>query len=204
MFLALYLRLVITITNDEAETIQEALSSQYEVNSLTQLRTGTGGAYSSSKPMRTNLLPSHQSMRSVFRPVRMILTPTPIFVSKERVSRASRIREKSKAQSSSTVSLNCPFSVTALRTRLVIGIGQQDTLYVERARPSLLIVQKLKYDQPLSSSEMVSLEQMPQIDGVCDECGNEYTVRIWPDNELRAIETGGACTCGSLSFHRPE
>ncbi len=49
---------------------------------------------------------------------------------------------------------------------------------------------------------MVSLKQMPQTDGICAECGREYTVRIWPDGELRAVGTGGECTCGSLSFHR--
>jgi hypothetical protein len=48
---------------------------------------------------------------------------------------------------------------------------------------------------------MVSLEQMPQIDVVCDVCGKEHTGRIWPDDELRAVNTGGSCNCGSLSFH---
>ncbi|WP_165874779.1 hypothetical protein [Natrarchaeobius oligotrophus] len=51
---------------------------------------------------------------------------------------------------------------------------------------------------------MVSLEQMPTVAGACDECGNRCTVRVWPDDELRAVDTGGACVCGSLSFHHLE
>jgi len=49
--------------------------------------------------------------------------------------------------------------------------------------------------------EMVSLEEMPQTDAVC-ECGLEYNVRIWPDGALRAVGTGGECACGKLSFHK--
>lgn len=49
---------------------------------------------------------------------------------------------------------------------------------------------------------MGTLEQMPRANGMCNQCGAEYELRVWPDGELRAVGTGGECTCGSLSFQR--
>ena len=49
---------------------------------------------------------------------------------------------------------------------------------------------------------MGTLEQMPKTGGVCDDCGRKCQLRIWPDDKLRAVENGGECACGSLSFLR--
>lgn len=43
---------------------------------------------------------------------------------------------------------------------------------------------------------------MPKTGGVGDECGRKCRLRIWPDNELRAVGNGGERVCGSLSFPR--
>lgn len=43
---------------------------------------------------------------------------------------------------------------------------------------------------------------MPKTGGVCDECGRKCRLRIWPDNELRAVGNGGECIGGSLSLLR--
>ncbi|WP_254863544.1 hypothetical protein [Halovivax gelatinilyticus] len=51
---------------------------------------------------------------------------------------------------------------------------------------------------------MSTLERMANTIAVCDDCGDERRVRIWPDDELRAIGNDGRCDCGSLSFHRRE
>ena len=51
---------------------------------------------------------------------------------------------------------------------------------------------------------MTFLGAMATTDGVCESCGREYEVRIWPDGALRAVGTGGECACGGLAFRRRE
>ncbi len=47
---------------------------------------------------------------------------------------------------------------------------------------------------------MSTLGNMPQTDATCTDCGTVRRVRIWPDDELRAVGNGGECGCGSRSF----
>lgn len=63
-------------------------------------------------------------------------------------------------------------------------------------------MEKLMPCELFSRDGMATLEQMPRVNGECTDCGREHTLRVWPDGELRAVGTGGACMCGSLSFDR--